>query len=340
MQFSQTFAEDLALILESGGTLEQGISSILENSNCSEAQPILERLLVLIRSGQSLDQAVRTEPSVFPPIASNLIRAGEQSGNLSASLLLLAQQLDKQEKLRAKVSNALIYPTVLLIVLTLSMLGLLIFVIPNFASLFSENEVQLTFSMRALLAVSDFLISYGFFFLVGLSVLILLARYKYGWRLKESIVLLFRQSRAGSELIGLSEGAKFCRCMASLLQGGIDQPNSLLLAADLYESALSKERVIQAAEHVKNGITLSESLRETSVLPRPYLSSLGNAEKAGKLAYSFELIGNRMEANFDRRVQTMTKLAEPALVVFMGLIIGLVVYAVFGSMQNISNLSF
>lgn len=340
MKFSQTFAEDLALILEAGGTLEQGICSILENTSSLQEQSVLERLLVSIRSGKSLNQAVHTEPSVFSPMASSLIRAGEQSGNLSASLLLLAQQLDKQDKLRAKITNALIYPAVLLVVLTLSMLGLLVFVIPNFANLFSDNEVQLTLSMKALLAVSGFFINYGFVLFFGISLLILLARYKYGWRLKESVIRLFRQSKLGNELIELSEGAKFCQCMASLLRAGIDQPNSLLLAADLFESAPSREKAIQASEYVKNGSSLSESLRESSVLSLKYLSSIANAERAGKIAYSLELIGNRMEVLFDRRVQTLTKLVEPALVVLMGLVIGLVVYAVFGSMQNISDLSF
>lgn len=340
MKFSQTFAEDLALIIESGGTLEQGISSILENSSSKQEQSVLERLLVLIRSGQSLNQAVQSEPSVFSPMAGNLIRAGERSGNLSKSLLLLAQQLDKQDKLRAKISNALIYPAVLLTVLTLSMLGLLIFVIPNFAALFSDNEVQLTFSMKALLAVSDFFINYGLLFLVGLSLLTLLAKYKYGWQLNDFVGQIFRKSKIGAELVDLSEGAKFCQCMASLLRGGIDQPSSLLLSADLFESAPSRERVIQASEHLKNGASLSESLRESSVLSAEYLSSIGNAERAGKVAYSFELIGNRMEALFDRKIEILTKLVEPALVVFMGVVIGVVVYAVFGSMQNISNLSF
>ena len=319
--FLPSVTRQLSTLLSSGVTLMEALSA-LADENSGFWKNLLVNIKEKVAAGASFSKALEECDHIFPEFYVNMVAAGETSGTLDKVLGRLADFLETQTSLKSKVQTSMIYPVFMICVGFIVLSFLFTFVIPKITKIFKDTESALPLLTVVLIAISDIFQHY-WWLLIGL-----LLSGIFGFRrLKEKNRLLIDRMivRLPGKIMQSLYFARFTRTLGFLLEGGLPVLRALELSGKSIGNTMLRNRVIEAAQRVAEGARLSASLEG---FPPVLLQLISTGERSGQLVGILKNAADSYEEEFSRRVQQTLAFLEPAMILIMGFIVGLIVLAV------------
>lgn len=334
------FTRKLGTLLEAELTLPRALS-ILAGTGTADASAALARdLHHRIREGAALSDAMDAHPDRFDPFYRAMIRAGEGAGALGGTLDRLADFLDKAGALRAAIRSALIYPTILLAAVMVSVALLVTLVLPQFETLLRGAPGELPGTTRAVFAVADFLRVWGWALLAALVLPAVLARAPVGGaalrRWGDGVAL--RLPLVG-EMIRMAEFERIFRSLATLTGNGVGLPRALELVADIAQNRLIADAVAAAHPAVRRGELLSAALAGHKAVPPLAVQLIQVGEESGALDAMLLRIADIFAAEVELTLNRLVSLIEPALIILIGGLVATIVVSLLSAIMGINALA-
>ncbi|PIS04928.1 MAG: hypothetical protein COT81_03865 [Candidatus Buchananbacteria bacterium CG10_big_fil_rev_8_21_14_0_10_42_9] len=325
------FTRHLYTLLESGIALDEAVKITAEQTDNYKFKDILLDIHKNVRSGQTLNIALRNHERYFSPFFINLVMVGEQSGKLDEVLLHLLEQQEKDYELITKVRGAMIYPSVI-IAAALAIVGLMLtFVVPKIAEILTDYSVELPLATRFLIGLSEFLTNYG---IVAVPLFLLLAfgsfkvwiskpRGRMQWDLVKLKLPVLKKIVTEFNL------ARISRAMGSLLKSGVSVDQAILMTASVTYNTHYKQSLEASVDLVRKGIPLTEILSGYPKLYPPILiRMLEVGEKTGKVDRMYEKLAIFYETSVTNTLNNLSVVIEPLLLLFIGGVVGFIAVAV------------
>ncbi len=319
----------LATLLAAGLTVQQALTALIESSEQALTREVLDSVRTDVIAGLSLSTALASHRKSFPDFYCALIHGGEESGALPIVLQHLAEYLDARQVLKQKTGLALLYPALVTVVAILIVAGLLVYVVPQVVQVFQHSRQSLPLLTRALIGLSDFL-RMAWPYLGLAAILGMLAAHhalrrdanRYRWH-----ALLLRIPWLG-QLITASNTSRFASTLSIMLRGGVPLLAALGSGARVIGNVVMRKAVENAIERVREGASLSRTLRETGVFPPLLVHLVASGEMSGKLEPMLERAAQLEAQALERRLGVFLTLLEPIMILVMGGIVLLIVLAI------------
>ena len=333
-----TFFQQLSSLVSSGTPLLESLQICAEQSSSTKLQEILEDVAAQVAAGSSLQAAMTNHPSVFEAHWTALIGTGEISGRMDQVLADLNQQVRETRATMRKISGALIYPFILLVVAILVVVVMLWFVVPTFAEMFAEMNAQLPGITLYVIRASDFVADYGLYALALLTV--------GGFALRQYIRT--ERGRRRFSAFGLSlpivgdlmvQAAmyRFSSNLSLLLRSGVPILDTLsALSAVFRTNPVYRDAIVRVQHRVAAGWSLAESLEESRLFTSMMTNMAHIGEESAQLAHVMEQIAPYYREKMDSLIGRVTKLLEPGIIIVMGFTIAIVMLAIYIPMFEMS----
>ena len=334
------FTEGLNTLIKAQVPIDKALILLKKLSDSEQTQLLVESMIRTVKEGGTLAQAMEDNQHVFSKMYISMIRAGEEGGILAELLPSLKQFLLDAEETKRQLLSAMIYPAVLLTVGLLSIILMIVFVVPQFASLFTDSSISMPASAAFLFAMSDWLQSYAWTFIPLLVSIFVFFQWweKDEQHRKQKDSFLLTLPIIGKLLL-YKDASSFCRTIGALLGAGIPLIKSLNISQGVLENTKLAAQLILVEEDVKSGISLGKSLEKNTDFPGilPNLVIVG--EETGKTAQTFDQLADNLNRSVKNRLEKLLALIEPLLILLLGVLIGgiviIMLLAVF-SMNDIS----
>lgn len=287
---------------------------------------VAEALLAVrahVRGGARLADAMAEHPHIFPRLAVGMVRAGERGGHLAQALSRVADQLDREQALRARLTSAALYPAVMLIAGGAAVAVLLVYVLPRLVEMLQESNVPIPRSTAVLLGGAQFVREWWLPLGVGGVVLILLvAAYRRSDEGRLTTDALLLHVPILGALRRQIAAARLGRSLATLLAGGLPALSALDISAEALNDAAARDEVLAAREEVRAGGRLAAALARGRAFPFVFLQMVEVGEEGGRLHEMLERGAEAMEQDLERALERLVRLAEPALILLFGGAVG------------------
>jgi general secretion pathway protein F len=333
------FTRQLASLLEAGLPLEQAFTALLEQAE----RPYVRDLVASIRSevmgGSSMSDALSRHPRDFQEIYRALVASGEQIGQLSRVLSRLADYIERRNALVQKVKLAFTYPAIVTVVAFLIVIFLLTYVVPQIVSVFANTKQKLPLLTVIMLAISDFVRSYGF---VVLGVLVAAGVLVRKMLQNPQIKLRWHTWLLTAPLYGRFERSlntsRFASTLAITTGSGVPILRALETSRDTLSNVAMRQLVEQASDSVREGASLARSLSAQKHFPPMLIHMIRAGEITGELPAMLDRAASAQESDLERRTLTIAGLLEPMLILAMGVVVLLIVLAVLMPIIEINQL--
>lgn len=320
------FTRQLSDLLDSGITLLKALNLIEEQTANLSMRQVVSSLAREIKDGKRFSDSLTKFPQVFSRLYVALVKAGEVGGMLDKVLLGLADYLEKEEELKARVRSALAYPILMACVGIATIFILMSFVIPRLSKMFKDIGQNLPLPTLILITIGDFL-------------------QKFWWLILAIIIFIFflirrrAQSPEGSylfdqfklkiplfgELIRKSEIARFCRTLSTLLKNGVPMLGALDTVIPVISNMVIRKEIEKMYDEVRDGVSLSKVIAKSFYFPPLVSNMIAVGEEGGVLESSLMKVAEAYEREVERVVKVITSLIEPALILVMGTMVGFIV---------------
>lgn len=327
----------LATLLRSGITLIDALTAIVEQLDNEKFKRIFGAIKTGVNEGSSLADAMAEHPATFDELYISMVRAGEASGALDKVLVRLADFTEAQAKLKSKIMGALLYPLIMLGVGSVIMVVLFVVVIPRITKIFQQVKADLPPQTRLLIFVADVIRNYWW-----LLVPIIAGSIFYFFRWKKSKKGRPKWDRFTlrvpvlGPVVRLVAIARFSRTLATLLRSGVPVLTALDITKDVLNNLRLAEVVTEAREAIREGESISTPLRKSKEFPPIVVHMVATGEKSGQLEEMLEHVADNYDFQVDQKVERLTTLIEPIMIVGMG---GAVAFIVFSILMPILQLS-
>ncbi|HSN29486.1 MAG TPA: type II secretion system F family protein, partial [Kofleriaceae bacterium] len=330
------FTRQMATLLRSGIPLAEALGALVEQVTNVRFKAPLAEVRAAVNEGSALADALAKHPKLFDELFVSMVRAGELAGNLDEVLTRLADFLESSQKLKSKIQGAMIYPIVMLVVGVGIMTVLMIKVIPEITSMFSQAGRTLPLNTRILIAVSGF---FGHYILwIFLSMILGFILFRKWSRSKEGKpvwhAFVLRLPVLG-ELVRTINVGRFARTLGTMLQSGVPMLRALETGKQIVGNVLLQRAIEDAKQAVTEGESLATTLRKSGQFPATMIHMTAVGEKAGQLEQMLERVAAAYESEVDTKLSRFTALLEPLMLVLMG---GAVAFIVFSILQPIMDL--
>ena len=324
------FTRQFSVMIDAGLPLVQCLDILGSQEEDKNFAAVILATRTDVESGASLADAMRRHPKTFDPLFTNMIAAGEAGGILDTILKRLATYIEKAVKLAGQVKSAMIYP-VAVIVIAGAVVGVILWkVIPTFAALFSGLGADLPLPTRVVIGLSDNLVRFFPFLLVGAG----LAGYGFkqyyatdkGRRVVDATTL--KMPVLGNIMRKIAV-ARFCRTLSTLISSGVPILDGLEITAKTAGNAIVEDAVMTTRASIERGETISTPLRETNVFPSMVVQMINVGETTGALDAMLGKIADFYEEEVDTAVAGLLTLMEPVMIAFLGVIVGGIVIAMY-----------
>ena len=334
------FTQQFATLLEAGLPLDRALAIQEELAPTARLRAITADVLTSVRGGSSLGDALaRHHPRPFSRLYLNMVRAGEKGGVLEATLTRLAQFLEEAQEFRDALLSALIYPTLLTAVGSAAVVFLMTFVIPRFADIFRDLGGAIPLPTQILLAVSGWLQRCWWLLALGALAVALGARVVLSTpagRLRADQALL--RLPLIRDVILKTEVARFARILGTLLRSGVPLIAALAVVKEMLGNRLLVQAVDELGDGVKRGAGLFTPMREAGVFPALALHMVRVGEESGRLEEMLLKVGATFETETRKLLKRLIALAEPCIILIMGLLVGFIVVAMLLAIFSISEI--
>jgi type II secretory pathway component PulF len=327
---------ELSLLLRSGVKIDRSLQILSKGKTNSASGKLLSELSLAVKRGESLTDALSHHPH-FDSLYINLVRMGEASGELSRVFAGLARDLMFRKELKAKIVQALTYPSVIFVVCILAILFVFNFIVPQMGGLFDGND-NLPLYTQFLLNSSSWMRLYQWWLFAALLCTVIACRYALqkglinDW-LDDTLIKLpiFKSAICQIERI------RFNTSMALMLDAGVKLDKAVELAAGTVKNRAIRQGLEAAKSKIKRGISLTEALGVSIIYPDFYVSLLEVGEESGQLSPVFEEIASRSRNDFGAWTAKITSLLEPLMILVMGAIVGSVVVVMLLSIMSVND---
>jgi general secretion pathway protein F len=330
---------ELSILLASGVKIDKGLGILAKGAKSGAIGKLIREIQGNLKKGLTIAEAFKTKSNVFDPLYLNLIAIGEATGRLAETFKGLADDLKFKKELKAKVSQALSYPMVILFVCIVCILFVLNYIVPQMGSIFSEND-ELPVYTAILLGASDWMIRYQWWAFLVLS---LMGGMMFRLRKKPQFQAFVGQRVLSvpvlSTLILQVERIRFNSAMALMLEAGLKVDSAIDHAAKNVKNPILNNSLKIARDKVKKGNSVSHSLSQTLIYPDFYISLLEVGEESGRLGDVFTEIAGRSKFEFEQWINRTTSLLEPLLILVMGGIVGSVVVTMLLSVVSVNDIN-
>lgn len=332
------FTQQLATLIGAGQPLDRALQILLDLPESKEARRVIERIRETVRGGAPLSQALEQQHGVFSRLYVNMVRAGEVGGSLDDTLRRLADYLERSKALRESVINALIYPSILVLMVFGALFLLLGYVVPQFVPLFEDMDVELPLLTRIVLAAGNFVSDYWWLLLV------LLVGGAMMWRrslqdpekrLKFDAWVL-RRRMVGS-LAARLETARLARTLGTLVHNGVPLLTALSIARNVMGNTALANAVDEAAKDVKTGGGLAPSLGKSKLFPRLALQMVAVGEESGELDGMLVKVADTFDVEVKNTVERLLSALVPAVTIFMAVVVALIMMAILIPIFSLTN---
>ena len=333
------FTRQLASLLEASLPLEEAFSALLEQAERTYVRDLIASVRSEVMGGASLSDALARYPRDFADIYRALVASGEQIGQLAHVLSRLSDYIERRNVLVQKIKLAFTYPAIVTVVAFAIVIFLLTYVVPQIVSVFENTKQKLPFLTTVMLGVSDFVRHYG------LAVLMAIVALGYAWHraLKNpAIKMRWHTWLLTAPLYGRFERslntARFASTLAITTGSGVPILRALQTSRDTLTNVAMRLQVEEAANNVREGITLARALSAHKYFPPMLIHMIRAGEATGELPAMLERAANAQEQDLERRAMTIAGLLEPALILAMGVVVLLIVLAVLMPIIEINQL--
>ena len=325
-----SFTRELSILLNAGMNLLQSLKALARHTGNEKFRRILRKVSSRVEGGSPMWEALATFPHVFSKTYISTIKAGEMSGKLESTLEVLATHYEQQYSLLHRTRRALFYPIVVIAMVIIVILIMSTKVIPVFASLFSELNVELPPTTRVLIGTNNFLNRYWYLLLIIIAFLVLshrLLRKTVGGRLLTDRLKL-RIPVFGYLHLRMVI-SRFTRTLAIMLQSGVSILEALSISIETCGDEIVGRQLKKIRQGVEKGETIESCLREPGVFPLLLVDMLVVGEQAGALENVLNRIAEVYEEETSGTISTITMVMEPVLIAVMGVVVAFVFLSLF-----------
>lgn len=318
------FSRNLGVMIAAGLSIVKALEILSHQTKNKKFKKIIIALKDSVQKGNPLSEAMKNYPEVFSSLFTAMVRVGEESGQLSQSLKLVGEQLDRDHTLTKRIKGALIYPSIIVVAMLLVGVFMLIYVVPTLVSTFKELNMDLPISTKIVIFVSDLLVSHT---IIVFAVLLLAAfsvigffRTERGKRIVSSILL---RLPVFSTIVKKINSARTSRTLASLVSAGVNVLEALSITRDVLQNYRYKKVLEEARDIVQKGQPISEAFKKADNLyPILVGEMMSVGEETGKLSEMLIRLADFFEEEVNTATKDMTTVVEPVLMIIVGLVVG------------------
>jgi type IV pilus assembly protein PilC len=333
-------SRQLAVFVRAGIPIIDGLDAIAEETPNKVLRDILESMAVALRGGSTFAEAAAEHHNAFPDFYISLLRSAELTGRLDQVLEQLSDYIERDLDARSKVSSAMTYPAVVLGMAIVTTLILTVFVLPRFETFFASLNAKLPLTTRIMLAISGFTGHWGW--LLALIIIGMIVGFVFGKRTSRGRNIydrsLLRIPVVG-DLVRHAILERFCRVLASMVTAGVPLPDALSVAGSVTNNVVYRKALVETREATLRGEGLAAPLAETHLFPGAARQMFRVGEETGTLDAQLGAAAKYFDRELDLKIKRFTGLFEPAVIIFIGVVVGFVAVAMVSAMYGIFNQS-
>lgn len=331
------FCRQFVSILRAGVSVASVLSMLGQQTGNKKLRAAIREMQADVEKGESLASSMRRHPKIFPAILVNMVSAGEASGNLEESFRQMELYFERSKRTKSKVTSAMIYPCVLIVVMIVVLIVMMTKIIPNFLKTFEDMDAELPKLTQGVMAVCEWFESWWWVPLLVLAALVVggilfhrtnKGRHFFGW--------LARKTPVVGNLTVKTACATFCRTMEVLIGSGLTLTDSMDLAASNMGNIYYLEAIRDARALVAEGTPLRESLVRTGIFPPMVSNLVGVGEETGDLQSMMGKVADYYDEEVDEATKKLLNLMEPAIIIFMAVFVVIIVLAIYLPMINMT----
>ncbi len=324
-------SRQLSLLLRSGVTIVQSLDIIQENIKNKNFKRVVQKVREYILGGESFSDSLRNFKGIFPEIFIEVVRVGEFTGNLDEVLSRIADFLEKEEELRRKVKNALIYPEIVIGTIIIAIIFLLITVVPIFVNLFKGAGVKLPLPTRILIGISDGIKNYWWIILPLILILIVLfnlfRKTEYG---KSKIdTFLFNLPTIVGKIYRENIFLRVTHTLETLIRSGIPLGDSFELLSRVSGNYIVSKSLLNTREKIISGMSISRAMLEEKIFPTLFVRMVSVGEAGGNLEDVLSQMERFFESELDNDIKRFIAYLEPALTIILGIIVAFIAFSIY-----------
>lgn len=324
------YCRQFATLIRAGVSIVESTNILARQATSKVLKKALEDVEDDIRTGVPFSAAVKKHPKVFPELFQNMMLSGEATGNIDETLERMATTFEKQYNIKKKVQSALTYPMILLVIMIIVVIFLLVYIVPTFVSTFEEMGAELPWITKATVALSNWMVSYWWILLlvvigavVGFQFL-----YKSNKQFHYTIHYILLKIPGFGPLFQKTAIASLMRNLSSLFSSAVPILQALTISEKVSGNPVVSKVVLEARDSLEKGNSLSEPFDKSWIFPPLVTSMTQIGESTGSLDYMLEKVADFYEQEVDRAVDTIKSLIEPAMILLLACVVGLIVAAV------------
>ncbi len=324
------FTRQLSTMVSAGLTIEKSLNNLLYEETQKKFKKVVAQLLNDVKKGFSLSDAFDRHPGVFSPLYVALVKSGEVSGSLHSVLAEMADYLEFIQDTRRKIISAVIYPSLVAVILTLITVILVGYVVPQFEAIYARFGADLPIPTQILITISNIIggniLSTFLAAIIGIILIRIWMLTKVGRSVSDRVKLsvpLFKHIVMNSLM------SKFCRTLGMLLSAGVPVVDSMNLVYRVMDNVHYKNAVRQANGLIRDGFSIAASLKKTEKFPNTLLSLAATGEETGDMDEMLGKAATFYDKQLEAVIVRMTSLIEPLLIIMIAVVIGAIIIAIY-----------
>jgi len=325
-----TFTRQMATLLDAGLPIIRALYILQEQTESVVFKKKIGQMIEDVESGAALSEALARHPKIFNNLYVNMVRAGEIGGVLEDVLLKIAAFMENRQALRSKVRSAMMYPCSVMVIAAIIVTYILVDIIPRFTAVFEQMDAKLPTLTMMLVHASNALIHHGPLVIIGIAALFILFRKitktKPGKLLFDHLKL---RLPAVGELYRKIAISRFASTLSTLINAGVPILQSLEIVRDTSGNEVVSRAVEKVYTSVKEGETIHIPLAESKVFPPMVVHMVAVGEETGAIDHMLTKVSEAYEREVNDMVNALTSILEPVMIVFLGVIIGIIVVALY-----------
>ena len=324
------FTRQFSTMINAGLPLVQAMGILAEQSENPSLREITKQVVFDVESGNTVADALRKHPAAFSELYVNMVAAGEAGGILDTILMRLAVFMEKNDALVRKVKGAMIYPGVIMTVAAGAIIVLLVFVIPTFQRMFAEAGIALPLPTQIVIALSQGLQTWWWALILGTVGLVYSIKKYYATDGGKLVIdRLMLKAPVLGDVLRKSAVSRFTRTLGTLIGSGVSILDGLEITAKTSGNRVIQDAIMESRASIAGGETISAPLKKSQVFPPMVISMINVGEQTGGLDEMLTKIADFYDEEVDAAVSGLLALMEPVMIVFLGVVVGGMVVAMY-----------
>ncbi|MDD4995432.1 MAG: type II secretion system F family protein [Patescibacteria group bacterium] len=332
------FSRQLSVMISANVPLLRALRSMVQQTENPALKDIVENLADEIEGGAKLSDAMALHSDAFSEFYISMVRSGETTGRIDQTLNYLADEQEKDYELMSKIRGSMIYPAFIICGLLAVGVLMMVFVIPKLTDILQESGATLPWTTRALIFTSGFMTGYWWLILiafvlavVGLRVVLQIPAGRLIWDSLKIHLPLFGKIFRKIYIVRLT------RTLSTLITGGVDIVSGLTVVSNVVGNAVYKKMIVETISEVEDGNSITTVFRESKLIPPMVVQMIAIGEETGQMAFVLEKLTDFFSREVRTLVESLVTVIEPAIMIVMGVAVGIMVSAVLMPMYNLAS---